>query len=54
MTIVEELTEVSHWEETPLLLPEEHELDLLAFELWRQGCCPEVDEVRPREDEQAR
>ena len=41
-TIDEELAEVSQWDDAPPPCLEEEEMDILAFELWHRGSCPEL------------
>ncbi|HZT33574.1 MAG TPA: hypothetical protein VFA33_27040 [Bryobacteraceae bacterium] len=38
----EELAETAEWGAAPPPALEEQELDVLAFELWQRGSCPEM------------
>jgi hypothetical protein len=42
MPIAEELEESTQWGDAPPPNIEEQELDLVAFDLWRRGCCLEA------------
>jgi hypothetical protein len=52
ITLAEELAETAHWSEDPPVPIEEDEFDLLAFELWHLGSCPDLVEVDEWEDEE--
>jgi len=41
MILAEELAQVTHWDDDPPPRIEEQELDLLAFELWKQASSPD-------------
>ncbi|HEV3197415.1 MAG TPA: hypothetical protein VGZ73_05895 [Bryobacteraceae bacterium] len=52
ITLAEELAETAHWSDEPPVRIEEDEFDLLAFELWHLGSCPDLVEVDEWEDEE--
>jgi len=52
ITLAEELAESAHWSEDPPVKIEEDEFDLLAFELWHLGSCPDLVEIDEWEDEE--
>lgn len=52
ITLAEELAETAHWSEDPPVTIEEQEFDLLAFELWHLGSCPDIVEIDEWEDEE--
>jgi len=43
--LAEELAETAHWSDDPPARIEEQEFDLLAFELWHLGRCPDLTEL---------
>jgi hypothetical protein len=45
------LAETAHWSDDPPDPIEEQEFDLLAFELWRLGSCPDLTELEEWPDE---
>lgn len=49
--LAEELAESAHWSDDPPVPIEEQEFDLLAFELWHLGSCPEPTELDEWADE---
>ena len=47
----EALAETAHWSDDPPVRIDEQEFDLLAFELWRLGSCPDLTELEEPSDE---
>jgi len=47
-----ELEETAHWSDDPPARIEEQEFDLLAFELWHLGSCPDLTDVEEWSDEE--
>ena len=45
------LAETAHWSDDPPDRIEEQEFDLLAFELWHLGSCPDLNEAEEWPDE---
>jgi hypothetical protein len=50
--LAQELAETAHWSDDPPERLEEQEFDLLAFELWHLGSCPDFTELEEWEDQQ--
>jgi hypothetical protein len=46
-----DLAETAHWSDDPPERIEEQEFDLLAFELWHLGSCPDLIEAEEWTDE---
>ena len=42
--LAEDLAETAHWSDDPPVPIEDQEFDLLAFELWHLGSCPDLNE----------
>ncbi|MGO9257678.1 MAG: hypothetical protein ACLQU1_15405 [Bryobacteraceae bacterium] len=51
VSLDEELAESAHWSDNPPDRIEEQEFDLLAFELWHLGSCPDLTDIEQWEDE---
>ncbi len=49
--LAEDLAESAHWSDDPPDRIEEQEFDLLAFELWHLGSCPDLMDIEEWEDE---
>jgi hypothetical protein len=47
----EQLAETAHWSDDPPVRMEEQEFDILAFELWHLGSCPDLTELEDWLDE---
>ena len=52
ISFAEELAETAHWSDDPPVNIEEQEFDLLAFELWHLGSCPDFTDIEEWADEQ--
>jgi hypothetical protein len=50
--LAEQLAETAHWSDDPPVRIEEQEFDLLAFELWHLGSCPDLTDIEEWPDEQ--
>ena len=50
--LAEQLAETAHWSDDPPVRIEEQEFDLLAFELWHLGSCPDLTGIEERPDDQ--
>jgi hypothetical protein len=49
--LAEELAETAHWSDDPPVRIEEQEFDLLAFELWHLGSCPDLTDIEEWPDD---
>jgi hypothetical protein len=52
ISLAEELAETAHWSDDPPVNIEEQEFDLLAFELWHLGSCPDLTDIEEWPDEE--
>ena len=52
ISLDEELAETAHWSDDPPVNIEEQEFDLLAFELWHLGSCPDLTDIEEWPDEE--
>jgi hypothetical protein len=50
--LAEQLAETAHWSDDPPVRIEEQEFDLLAFELWHLGSCPDLTDIEEWPDDQ--
>ena len=50
--LAEQLAETAHWSDDPPVKMEEQEFDLLAFELWHLGSCPDLTDIEEWPDEE--
>jgi len=49
--LAKERAETAHWSGDPPERIEEQEFDLLAFDLWHLGSCPDLTDIEEWEDE---